>query len=71
MPRYVGENNPVLLDAMYQEYMPWEDVDNPGADYLRAFIDINTDLKFACPTDIIARAHAELGTPLSLTNLTN
>ncbi|XP_072020499.1 acetylcholinesterase-like [Amphiura filiformis] len=61
VPRYVGEDNPVFLDAMYQEYTPWDVVDKPDADYLRAFIDINTDLKFACPTDIVARVHAEAG----------
>ena len=61
VPRYVTTDNPVILDSVFQEYTPWETVDDPGADHLRSFIEFNTDPQFVCPTDIVARAHALAG----------
>lgn len=63
--------NDVIMDAVDQTYLDWAVVDDPDANYIWHFIDMNTDEAFACPTNECARAWSEAGNDVYLYEFTH
>ncbi|XP_072038917.1 acetylcholinesterase-like isoform X2 [Amphiura filiformis] len=63
--------NPLVKDSVYQQYLDWTIQDQDNVDFFRPFVDINTDEKFAAPTDMVARAHAKAGDQVYLYQMTH
>lgn len=53
--------NDVIVDAIAQQYVDWEDVDDPNKNYFYKFIELITDEGFHCPTEHTARTYAMSG----------
>ncbi|KAJ8037025.1 Acetylcholinesterase [Holothuria leucospilota] len=51
--------NPLILDAMEQQYIDWSMADDPDANYFYTYMDIETDETFLCPQDAVSRKYAE------------
>ncbi|XP_071506844.1 acetylcholinesterase-like [Diadema antillarum] len=62
-PQYLYYSSPTLTEVAEQWYVDWTKADDPSADHLDAFIDMNTDQTFACATEAMARALSQSGAP--------
>eukprot|EP00057_Strongylocentrotus_purpuratus_P025315 XP_011679789.1 PREDICTED: cholinesterase 2 [Strongylocentrotus purpuratus] len=56
LPDYLYYYTPLLASAVEQWYIDWTVADDSSADQLEAFVRLNTDQVFSCPTEITARA---------------
>ena len=57
LPYYNRYSNQFIENAIQQEYVDWAKTDNPAADYLEEWNDIQTDFYFSCPAILEARYH--------------
>ena len=52
------------------QYIDWSQADNETADYFHALVELNGDSLFVCPTDRVARIHAQEGGTVFLYQMT-
>lgn len=53
--------NDVIVNSIAQEYVDWENFDDPEANYFYKYIELITDEAFHCPSEHAARAYALSG----------
>ncbi|XP_071492971.1 acetylcholinesterase-like [Diadema antillarum] len=63
-PGYLYYSSPLLIPAVEHWYVDWTKADNQSSDHLDAFIRLNTDQVFACSTELMARALANVSAPV-------
>ncbi|XP_071788164.1 cholinesterase-like [Asterias amurensis] len=64
------EHDPILADTFRMQYIDWSQADNETADYFNALVELNGDSAFVCPTDRVARIHAQEGGTVFLYQMT-
>lgn len=62
---------PMESRSIEQEYVDWSKADDPDSDYLKTLIAFTTDQTFACPTDMVARAHVSNAANVYLYHMTH
>ena len=66
-----GPSNDQTADAIKSRYIDWSQADYEDADYFRSIVDVGTDFQFACPTDQLARFHAQGGDDVFMYQMTH
>ncbi|XP_071789077.1 cholinesterase-like [Asterias amurensis] len=61
---------PFIADSVRMQYVDWSQADNETADYFNSFVEFAGDFAFVCPTDNVARIHAQAGDTVFLYQMT-
>ncbi|XP_041457618.1 cholinesterase 1-like [Lytechinus variegatus] len=64
LPDYLFYYTPMFATAVEQWYLDWTQADDSTSNQVNAFINLNTDQMFACPTEAMSRAMLETGAPV-------